>query len=75
MRGQTDEAPTVNRVWSSWGEGDVVSSGQTLPVQVGNGRFLVHLGEDGPPLADSVFDQRTLSVLAWVVSLGCLRKS
>ena len=67
--GQTDEVPAANRVWSSWGAGDVVGSDQTIPVQVRNGRFLVHLGEDGQTaLADSVFDQRPLSVVAWVVN-------
>ena len=67
--GQTDEAPSTHRVWASWGEGNVVGLGQTIPVQVRNGRFLVHLGEEGQsPLADSVFDQRPLSVVAWVVN-------
>ena len=64
---QTNAAPVANRVWSSWEEaGETI--GSTISVQVRNGRFLVHLGEDGQTaLADSVFDQRPLSVVAWVV--------
>ena len=55
---QTSAAPAANRVWTSWGAGDAVGAGQTIPVQVRNGRFLVHLGEESQTtLADSVFDQ------------------
>ena len=80
--GQTDAAPAANRVWSSWGAGDVVLPGSpadntadgTTSVKVRNGRFLTHLGEalaDDPEnsqteIPDSVFDNISLYVVTWV---------
>ena len=63
-----EAAPSTNRVWSSWGEGETVGTAQTTEVQVRNGRFLVYLGGDNEaPLANSIFDQRPLHVVVWVV--------
>ena len=80
--GQTDAAPAANRVWSSWGAGDLVLPGSpadniadgTVSVQVRNGRFLIHLGEaladdlenSQTEIADSVFNNTSLYVVTWV---------
>jgi hypothetical protein len=71
--GQTDAAPAANRVWTSWGaptsQGSAVNADRAVGISVRNGRFLVHLGEEGQSLlAKSIFDARTLSVIAWVVN-------
>ena len=80
--GQTNAAPLANRVWSSWGVGEVVITGSpsdntvdgTISVQVRNGRFLVHLGEaladdvenTQVEIPDTVFNNTALYVVTWV---------
>ena len=73
-----EESPSYNRLWTSWATEDgalselsrlTVDNPHTLGVKVRNGRFLVHLGAAGQTaLPDSIFDQRPLYVLTWVVN-------
>ena len=73
-----DENPSYNRLWTSWTTEDGAASQlssllsnnpDTVGVKVRNGRFLVHLGASGQTaLPDSVFDQRPLYVVTWVVN-------
>ena len=76
--GARADAPALNRTWTSWtspeGEDDAVNADKTIGVQVRNGRFLVHLGEEEygqQPLKDSTFtpDPPTeyFYVVTWVV--------
>ena len=73
-----DENPSYNRLWTSWTTEDgapsqlsslTVNNPHTVGVKVRNGRFLVHLGTgDQTSLPNSVFDQRPLYVVTWVVN-------
>ena len=73
-----EENPSYNRLWTSWMTEDGTVSQlssltgenpDTIGVKVRNGRFLVHLGASGQTaLPDSVFDQRPLYVVTWVVN-------
>ena len=73
-----DENPSYNRLWTSWTTEDGAASQlssltgdnpDTVGVKVRNGRFLVHLGASGQTaLPNSVFDQRPLYVVTWVVN-------
>ena len=73
-----EESPSYNRLWTSWMTEDgttselsslTVNNPHTVGVNVRNGRFLVHLGAgDQTSLPNSVFDQRPLYVVTWVVN-------
>ena len=72
---QLSGAPASGRKWTSWGapENENVEVGdiQTLGVNVRNGRFLVHLGEDAEghdTLEMSIFDTHPLYVVTWVIN-------
>ena len=76
--GARADAPALNRTWTSWtsvaDEDESVVASKTIGVQVRNGRFLVHLGDDARGqelLEDKIFTPDLpaddLYVVTWVV--------
>ena len=76
--GASADAPALHRKWTSWSStenvDDVVNADRTIDVQVRNGRFLAHLGEEEhgqQPLKDSTFTPDPPAddfyVITWVV--------
>lgn len=76
--GASADAPALHRKWTSWSStenvDDVVNADKTIDVQVRNGRFLAHLGEEEhgqQPLKDSTFTPASpvddFYVVTWVV--------